>query len=162
MAVKIGLEAKAYRLTTGTRATWGVADANGLNTGTAPANLDEVGNAADVTINITRATADTSVRANSGWATERATLKRATVDMTLKHDPADPDFAAIMKSWLTGTSIAMAFLDGPSATVGTTGLWADFEVFDANKAEPLEDAQTMRFTLRPASSAVNPEWVKVS
>lgn len=162
MAVKIGLEAKVYRLSTGTRATWGVADANGMASAAAPANLDECANVADVTYTISKGAADVSVRGNNGWAAERGTLKRGTFNIQFKYDPADVDFIAFMKGWLTNTSIALAILDGSSATAGVQGVWADFEIFDVNKGEPLEDAQTVVFTARPALSAVAPEWVKVA
>ncbi len=162
MGVRIGLEAKAYRLSTGTRASWGTADANGFNTGAAPANLDELGNIGDVGYTLNKGAADVSVRANNGWAADRATLKRGSFDLTFKHDPQDADYIAFMKSFINNTSIALAILDGSSAVAGTTGVWADFEVFDAAKAEPLEDAQTMRFTVRPTLTAVAPEIVKVA
>jgi len=162
MAVKIGLEGVVYRLTTGTRATWGTADANGMNVGTPPGNLDACNNVSDVSYTINKGAADVSVRGNNGWAAERATLKRASFDITFKYDPADTDFVAFMKSWIMNTTIALAILDDDTAVSGTQGVWADFEVFDAAKGEPLEDAQTMVFTVRPTLTLVPPEWVKVT
>jgi hypothetical protein len=160
--VKIGLEAVVYRLTTGTRATWGAANADGMNAGAAPGNLDEMANVSDVTGNITKGAADVSVRGNNGWAAERATLKRASYDIVMKHDPADTDFIALMKSWINNTGIALAILNDDKLTAGTQGIWADFEVFDMAKSEPLEDAQTVTFTVRPTLSAVPPEWVIIA
>ena len=97
-----------------------------------------------------------------GATVSRATLRRASFDVQFKYDPADTDFIAFMKSWLGNSGIALAILDGSSATAGTMGVWADFEVFDMNKTEPLEDAQTVTFTVRPTLTAVPPEWVKVT
>lgn len=162
MSIKIGLEAKSYRLSTGTRLTWGTANADGMNAGAAPGNLDELGNIGTVDYTIDDGAADVSVRAGNGWKAEIPTLSSGSFNLTFKHDPADPDVIALIASKLKRTTIALAILDGDKATAGTMGIWADFRVFTIAKGEPLEDAQTIVFTVRPTASAVPPEWVKVA
>lgn len=162
MAAKLGLNAKAYRLTTGSRATWGTADANGMNAAAAPSNLDEITNAKDVKLSLEKGSADVSVRGNNGWAAKLGTLKDASVEISMVYDPADTDYLALMAAWLNNTTLACAILSGDKATSGTQGLWADFEVTKFDKDEPLTEGQMITFTLQPGLSTVAPQWVKVS
>lgn len=162
MAGKLGFKAKAYFLSTGTRASWGAADADGINGGAAPTNLTEMGNIRDLTLNLSKGEADASTRAGNGWETILAALKSGQVQFGMIWDTADTTFAAIFKAYMTDANIAMAFLDGDKATVGSQGLWADFAVIGFEKSEPLKDAQTVQVTIKPAYSAVAPQWVKVT
>lgn len=161
MSALLGLNAKAYRLTTGTRATWGAADANGINGGAAPANLDPMDQVKDVTINIESGDADVSTRGNNGWKANLQTLNDASVEISMVYDPADADYIALLGAFLKKTSIALALLDADKATSGTQGLWADFMVTSIKKGEPLEEAQMVDITVKPALSSVAPQWVKV-
>ncbi len=162
MSTPLGLDGKIYRLTTGTRATWGAADSNGFHAGAAPTNLDVIDAVKDLNFKITKGKADMSKRGGLGWAQKRGTLKEATLELKCLWDNTDTDLAALLKAFIGNTSIALAVLDGDKATSGTQGLWADFEVFDLNKDEPLVEGQMMSFELEPADTAVTAEWVKVS
>jgi hypothetical protein len=164
MAAKLGAAAKLYRLTTGTRATWNATiDTDGYShVGAAPGALDEIPNVKDVTIPLEDDKAETSTRGNNGFKSYLQGLTDASITIAMVYDPADLDFAALMKAKMTKTPIALAFLDGDKATVGVQGLWADFSVFKAEKGEPLGEAQTMTFEVAPTYSAVGPEWVKVA
>src|SRR5574340_251704 len=95
----LGLDAKAYRLTTGTRAAW---PASG-----APTDLELMGNVKDVTINLETGEADVTTRAGNGWRQTAATLKDGTVEFEMIWDPGDTDFTAIQAAWSNGTNIAM-------------------------------------------------------
>jgi hypothetical protein len=162
MPAPLGLSAKLYRLTTGTRATWGAADANLLHAGPAPANLEEIGNVRDLTITLDKGEADVTTRANLGWRANKATLKDGGIEWQMVYDETDTDVLALLKSWIGGTSIALAALSGASTVVGVTGLWADFEVFKFEKGEELENAQMVSVGVKPTYSLVAPEWVKVT
>lgn len=154
MAFKIGLEGKIYRQTSGTRAAW-------PGTGAAP-NLDEVPNVRDVTLNFTKTEADVTTRGGNGWRQIVAALKDATLEFEMVYDTADADFTALQTAFFANTVIAMAILDGGSATVGTQGLWADFMIVGFEKSQPLEGAMTVRVSARPTYSAVAPAWITVA
>src|SRR4051812_19144604 len=119
MSALLGLNAKAYRQTTGTRATWGAINADGMNAGSAAPNLDEITAIKDVSLKISKGKADVSTRGNNGWAAKLGTLKEASIEVKAVWDPADADLIALMKSFLLNTNIACAFLDGDKATSGT-------------------------------------------
>ena len=154
MGVKLGLDAKLYYLSTGTRAAW---PATG-----APDNLTELDNAKDVTLNLEKGSADVTTRAANGWRVTATTLKDASVEFEMVWDTGDEGFTAIKEAFFGNTSIAVAVLDGDAETEGTQGLWADFEVAGFSRKEPLEEALSVSVTLKPAYSAVAPEWVSVT
>lgn len=162
MGSKLGMNGKMYFLSTGTRATWGTADSDGINQGSAPANLTELSNAKDVTLNLDEGEADVTTRGNNGWRATEPTLKDGSVEFEMQYDSADAGFAKILGAWLQRTVIAMAILDGDKAVAGTMGLWADFKVISFSKSEPLEEGQTVSVTIKPAYSTVAPEWVRVT
>lgn len=162
MAIKLGMNGKMYYLGTGSRATWGTPNADGIHEGTAPAGLTEMGNVRDVTLNLEEGEADVTTRANNGWRATEPTLKEGSVEFEMAYDTADAGFTKILGAWLNRTVIAMAILDADKDTVGTMGLWADFKVISFTKGEPLEEGQTVSVTIKPAYSTVAPEWVEVT
>lgn len=161
MATKLGIDARAYYLPTGERATWGAAGADGIHSGSAPSGLTEMTNVKDVTLTLNKGEADVTTRGANGWRLMRGTLKEGEIQFESIWDPSDAVFAKLFGAWLNNTTIAMAFLDGDKATAGTQGLWADFDVTGFEKKEPLEEAQTASITVKPTKSEVAPEWVKV-
>ena len=162
MAIKLGMNGKMYYLGTGSRATWGTANVDGIHEGAAPAGLTEMGNVRDVTLNLEEGEADVTTRANNGWRATEPTLKEGSVEFEMAYDTADAGFTKILGAWLNRTVIAMAILDADKDTVGTMGLWADFKVISFTKGEPLEEGQTVSVTIKPAYSIVAPEWVEVT
>jgi len=162
MALSLGMNAKMYFLSTGTRATWGTADGDGVHEGAAPGNLTEMGNVRDVTLNLEQGEADATTRTNNGWRATEPTLKEGSVEFEMVWDHADPAFVKFFKAWLNRTVIACAALDGDKAVADVEGLWADFKVISFTKNEPLEDVQLVSVTIKPAYSAVAPEWVRVT
>jgi hypothetical protein len=161
MGAKLGLDAKVYRLTTGTRATAGSATA-GVVTAAAPANLDEVTCVQNVTWELTKGSADVSTRGNAGWGADLATLKRGNFNLECVYDPADTDMVALMAAYLTNSIAAFYIASGDKVTSGTQGLWADFQVHTASKTENLEEGQMITFTLKPTLTDVPPEWLKIT
>lgn len=154
MGFKLGLDAKIYRQTSGTRAAWPATES-------AP-NLSEITNVRDVTVNMTKAEADATTRGSGGWKQTVATLKDASVDFEMVWDTADTHFTAIQESFTSqNTSIALAILDGVSTVEDTQGLWADFMVTGFEKQEPLEGVQMVKVTVKPTYSAVAPAWITV-
>lgn len=161
MPLKLGFNAKLYR-STSTRASWGTKDAEGKAAGAGP-TLDEVPNVkGDITVPIEKVKADVTTRGNAGWRASKGTIKDVEIEIQMVYDPSDTDVAALTKAFLTDAVIPLAFLDGPVATAGTEGLWADFEVTKMEKGEPMEGEQMVTFGVTPGYSAVPPEWVKVT
>jgi hypothetical protein len=157
-----GLDAKMYYLGSGVRATWGAADPDDIHEGAAPANLTEMGNVRDLTLNLEEGEADATTRANAGWRATEPTLKEGSVEFEMVYDTSDEAFNKFFAAWNKRTAIACAILDGDKATAGTQGLWADFKVINFTKSEALEDVQLVSVTIKPAYSTVPPEWVRVT
>lgn len=153
MGFKFGFDGKIYRLTSGTRAAWPDSGA--------PANLSEIANVKDVSLDIERRKADVSTRAGGGWALTVGTLKEAAIEFDMVWDDTDTHLTAIETAFMGGSNIALAVLDKDKETNGAKGLWADFQVVSFKKKEPLADAQMVSIRLEPAPSAVAPAWVKV-
>ncbi len=162
MAIKLGMNGKMYYLGSGTRASWGTPDADGIHGGAAPSGLTEMGNVRDVTLNLEEGEADVTTRANNGWRATEPTLKEGSVEFEMAYDPGDAGFTKVLGAWLNRTAVAMAILDADKDLVGTMGLWADFKVISFSKGEPLEEGQMVSVTIKPAYSDVAPEWVKVT
>lgn len=166
MGAKLGLDAKVYYLSNGTagvvgtRTSWGNTT-NGITGAAAPNNLLEITSARNVTPTISKGQADVSTRGNNGWKATLGTLKDATVEVECVYDLADPAQQLLISSFMTNANVPIAALDGDKATVGVMGLWADMQVVDLNKGEPLEEGQTVSYTLKPGLSSVAPQWVKV-
>lgn len=160
MGATLGLNARLYRQTTGTRATWGTATA-GIHIGGAPSNLDAVDSVKNVSYNLTKGRADVSTRGNLGWVAKLGALKDGSFTIEAVWDTADADLVALVSAWVTNANVALALLDGDKATAGTMGIWADFQVMDLNKGEQLVEGQMMTITVEPGYSAVPPEVVKV-
>lgn len=154
MSAKLGMQAKLYRLSSGVRAAW---PASG-----APANLVEIGNVKDLTLNLETGEADITTRQNGGWKATIATLKEGSIEFESVWDTSDGGFAALKDAFLNNTSIALAILDGSKDVVGSEGLWADFSVTNLTREEPLAEAILAKVTLKPTYSAVPPAWVVVA
>src|SRR4051812_27026069 len=110
MSASLGLSAKMYRLSTGTRATWGAVNSTtGIHEGVAaPSSLDEVTNVKDLSLNLEKSEADVSTRGNNGWRARLAALKDGGVEFGMIWDPSDTDCVAFLTAWLKGTNIACA------------------------------------------------------
>jgi hypothetical protein len=150
----LGLDAKLYYQTTGTRAAWPAS-------GAAP-NLTEITNCQDLTINLEKGEADVTTRGSGGWRQTAGTLKDGSLEFTMVVDPSDAAFTAIQTAYMNNTQLAVAALNGASDAAGTQGLWASFEVTNFSRNEPLAEALTVSVTLKPGYSTVAPEWVTVS
>ena len=154
MGTLLGVDAKLYRLSTGTRTAWPGSGAH--------SDLDEVPNVRDLTLNISASEADVTTRGNGGWKATVSAIKDAELSFEMVWDPDDTDFVAMRDAFLNNTVIALAVLDQASTTTGAQGIWADFRVTGFNKTENLEDAQRVSVTIKPGYSAVAPEWVTVA
>ena len=128
MANVLGLNGKAYRNTnTGS-------DAN------ATPYWDLMDNITDVTLNLSKETADVTVRGGSGYTLRVATLKDFTVSFQMIYDTTNTDYTTLEDAFLNDTVLQYAFCDGEIATTGTQGFKAFCYVTNFSRSEALRDA----------------------
>ena len=140
MAIKLGMNCKAYYGTAGSSAD----------------TLME--NIKNVTINLEQAEADVTTRGNHGWRATVGTLKDGTVEFEMVWDTEEAGFAAVKTAWFTNTPIALMFLDGAPGGTGASGIDADYAITNFSRNEPLEEAVTVNVTAKPTYSTRAPTW----
>ena len=145
--IKLGMDAKLYFCAAGIGGT---------------PTWTELTNVKNVTLNLQKGEADVTTRANSGWKATAATLKEGSIEFEMVWDTTDAGFTAIKTAWFNNTTIGIAAMDGAIATTGSQGLWADCHVIDFSREEPLEEAITVKVTVKPTYSANAPIWKTVS
>ncbi len=147
MAVKLGIDAKLYYCAAGIGGT---------------PTWSELTNVKNVTLSLQKGEADVTTRANNGWKATAATLKEGTIEFEMVWDTADAGFTAIKTAFFNNTLIGIAAMDGPIATNGSQGLWADCHVIDFSREKTLEDAISVKVTVKPTYSANPPQWKTIS
>ena len=135
MAYKLGLDAKIFHGTAGTRAS------------------TEMKNVTDVTLNLETGEADITTRAAEGWRITAATLKEASVEFEMVWDTSDSGFNAIQQAFFGNKAIALFVSDGDG-----NGLDADFVVSSFSRSEPLEEALKVSVTCKPTLVDRAPQW----
>lgn len=138
MAIKLGLDAKLFRGTAGTQGTI------------------EVTNVKDVSLSLESGEADVTTRKARGWKLSVATLKEASLEITILYDTEDEDFIAFKEAYFSNTPISLFVTDGDTTA---HGLDADFSVTGFTVDQPLEEAVTVKVTAKPTASDRAPVWV---
>ena len=138
MAIKLGLDAKLFRGTAGTQGTI------------------EVTNVKDVSLSLESGEADVTTRKAKGWKLSVATLKEASLEITILYDTEDEDFLAFKEAYFTNNAISLFITDGDTTA---HGLDADFSVTGFTVDQPLEEAVTVKVTAKPTASDRAPVWV---
>ena len=138
MAIKLGLDAKLFRGTAGTQGTI------------------EVTNVKDVSLRLESGEADVTTRKSKGWKLSIATLKEASLEITILYDTEDEDFIAFKDAYFNNTVISLFVTDGDTTA---HGLDADFSVTGFTVDQPLEEAVTVKVTAKPTASDRAPVWV---
>ena len=138
MAIKLGLDAKLFRGTAGTQGTI------------------EVTNVKDVSLSLESGEADVTTRKAKGWKLSVATLKEASLEITILYDTEDEDFLAFKEAYFSNTPISLFVTDGNTTA---HGLDADFSVTGFTVDQPLEEAVTVKVTAKPTASDRAPVWV---
>lgn len=102
----------------------------------------EIVNAKDVTLNIEAGDADVTTRAANGWRMHMPTLMDASIEFELLTGGAD------------GTKLASLFNSGEAADLeisgGNVSFTAKVVVTNFAGSQPLEDAESVSVTIRPA------------
>ena len=137
MAIKLGLDAKLFRGTAGTQGTI------------------EVTNVKDVSLSLESGEADVTTRKAKGWKLSVATLKEASLEITILYDTEDEDFLAFKEAYFSNTPISLFVTDGDTTA---HGLDADFSVTGFTVDQPLEEAVTVKVTAKPTASDRAPVW----
>ena len=138
MAIKLGLDAKLFRGAAGTQGTI------------------EVTNVKDVSLSLESGEADVTTRKAKGWKLSVATLKEASLEITILYDTEDEDFLAFKEAYFSNTPISLFVTDGDTTA---HGLDADFSVTGFTVDQPLEEAVTVKVTAKPTASDRAPVWV---
>ena len=138
MAIKLGLDAKLFRGTAGTQGTI------------------ELTNVKDVSVSLESGEADVTTRKAKGWKLSVATLKEASLEITILYDTEDEDFLAFKTAYFTNTPLSLFVTDGDTTA---HGLDADFSVTGFTVDQPLEEAVTVKVTAKPTASDRAPVWV---
>ena len=138
MAIKLGLDAKLFRGTAGTQGTI------------------EVTNVKDVSLSLESGEADVTTRKAKGWKLSVATLKEASLEITILYDTEDEDFLAFKEAYFSNTPISLFVTDGDTTA---HGLDAEFSVTGFTVDQPLEEAVTVKVTAKPTASDRAPVWV---
>lgn len=119
-------------------------------------------NVKDVTLSLTKSSADVTTRNNGGWRAEIGALKEGSIEFDSVWDTTDADFAVILAAWVANTTVEFLVLDGLLATAGSQGLRASCQVMECTRTEPLEEAVMAKVVLKPTISANAPEWYTAS
>ena len=135
MAYKLGLDAKIFYGTAGTKAS------------------NEMSNVTDVTLSLETGEADITTRAADGWRITAATLKEASVEFEMIWDTGDAGFNAIQQAFFSNSAISLFVSDGDG-----NGLDADFVVTSLSRNEPLEEAIKASITCKPTLNTRAPQW----
>lgn len=138
MANTTGLECKAY-LGSGTFAspTW-----------------TELTQAQEVTISRER-TEITAPSRGSTFEKVLVGLKKVGVDIKLLRDNTNASQIILDAAYEAGTTIFMAFADGPIATTGTRYVKVEVLVTKFAEGEPLEGAATIDMMVKPSAKGTN-------
>ena len=123
----------------------------------------DLDNCKDVAISLSRASDDVSTRGGAGFRQQVATLREGEITFQMVYDTADAGFIAFSDAFFNTADqvIGIFCADGALATIGTTGLKADFMVSDFSISEALEEAMKVDVTCMITYSAFTPVWFTV-
>ena len=147
VAVPLGMNAKLYFCAAGIGGT---------------PTWTEVANATNVTLNVTKGESDATTRANNGWKAVATTLKEASVEWEMVWNKADAGFTAMQQAFFNNTLLGMAVMDGDIAVAGNQGLWADCNITNFSREEPLAEVIKAKVTAKPGYSTNAPQWKTIA
>jgi hypothetical protein len=143
MGVKLGWEGKLYYCTAGIGGT--------------PVWV-EIKNVRDVTGPGDRSAVDVTTRASNGVKLEVGGQLDGGIEFEMVYDPSDVAMLALQTAFQTNVPIGMAWMDGPIATAGSKGLWADMAVLSFKREEPLDKEMVVKVKVSPTLTANPPIW----
>jgi hypothetical protein len=114
--------------------------------------VDEIG---DVTPNHNPVTFDRTTRSSGAFTSTGVAMRDPEVSFPMAYNPTGAAFIAFRTAHTTGVPIAVAIVDRAIATVGATGLVANWTVTGWGETEPLNDRKMIAVTLKPHSFAAD-------
>lgn len=142
MGARIGLNCKMYR-----------------NTGSyASPSWQEIKNVRDVSTGATKGEADASTRGTGAFEARVGVLKDLDITFEMIDDTADTGghIAAFEDSYINGTALDLAIMNGDITTSGSKGWRARFEVFQFDEQQPLKDVAKISVGIKITYDATNP------
>ena len=133
--INMSLDAKLYRGAAGAKAAI------------------EVTTCKDVSFKMKKGEAKISKR-SSRWALVKGSLKEAEFDVEFNSDQNDPHLQALITAFVSDTPLAFYIAD----KTGGPGLDADFEIMEMDDEQKLEEAVTIKFTIKPTYVSRDPGW----
>ena len=133
--INMSLDAKLYRGAAGAKAA------------------TEVTTCKDVSFKMKKGEAKISKR-SSRWALVKGSLKEAEFDVEFNSDANDPHLQALITAFVSDTPLAFYIAD----KAGGPGLDADFEIMEMDDEQKLEEAVTIKFTIKPTYVSRDPGW----
>jgi hypothetical protein len=137
------------------------------NSGThAVPTWNEAKYAINASANLGKGEGDVSGR-YSGWKKSKGALKELEISFTYRHKRGtDAVFDAILDSYVNGTPMEWAIMDGDITLSKAQGPRAFCEVMSLNATQELENGVEYEVTLKPtwfeeASAVVEPDWYEV-
>ena len=106
----------------------------------------EIKNVKDLTVNLEKAEADASTRANNGWRATVGTLKDASIEFAVLNKVGDTAFAMFQTLWSTGTPCDAEISDAGGTLILTC------EVMTFNVNQNLEEVVSADVTMKPTQS----------
>ncbi len=117
----------------------------------------ELTNVRDVTLNLERAEADVTTRANDGWRAIIGALKEGAVEFQMVWETSEAGFESINDAFFNESKIGLAIMDADGVDDGT-GLIGDFAVLNFSREEPLEGPMLVSVSVKLTYSADPPIW----
>lgn len=139
-------------------------DANGESATYATPTWTTIAYAKDVSVPLSKATADVTTRAANGWRQRVGTLKEGNLQFQYKYVPGDAVFDDLYDSYENGTRLLCFVADGPVATSGTEGLKIWCEVTKLDIQQELENAMMfdVEMVIADSAAAQTPDWITVA
>lgn len=145
MAVKVGLDGRAYYSAAGIGTpTWVEIKCRSVSS---PLSKGE----ADVSSRPAGSTA-------KAFKLSKGTLIEFAPEIEMVADTENPAYLVLRAAFLSGAAIGMAFMSEEITTPGSEGVWADVEVMEMSREEPIEGEMVVTFGLRPTATANAPLW----
>ncbi len=107
----------------------------------------EIKNVKDLTVNLEKAEADASTRANNGWRATVGTLMDASIEFTVLNKNGDTSFGMLQGLWSSGTPCDVGISDAGGSLTLTC------EVMNFNVNQNLEEVVSADVTLKPTQSS---------
>ncbi len=120
--------------------------------------VDDVKN---VTLGAGKTLADMTTRSSNKTRMKKAAIKEIAPEIELLWDNESATHGTFRAAYFADTIVDVLILDGPLATVGSTGFRAQYEVASFTRGEQLEEGMTINVKLEISVKATHIGWYVV-